>query len=1425
MARAITSERDLFWGMTPFGRGSAALVAALDRAGAFAVVDLGESPGPAGATLAAAEAGAGAGGFGIRVAGAHVLGGHPVPGSVTTVVVAAGHPWPAGGFAGRSDLRVVAEVTSLEEAQAALAAGAGGLVAKGAESGGRVGDMGSFVLLQQLVRHVDLPLWCQGGMGLHTAAAAIAGGATGVVFDTQLALVSEVGLPDAVRSAIASMDGAETAVVGGHRILVRPGVATADPSDGPAEVASRLGVDLGCSLLAAGQDTSFAAGLAQRFHTAGGVVRAVRRAMSSQLGSARSRSVLAPGSAFATNLGLRYPIAQGPMTRVSDSPDFAAAVAAAGGLPFVALALMAPDDAAALLDRTRALLGERTWGVGILGFVPPELRAGQLAAVVEARPRVALIAGGRPALARPLEEAGIATFLHVPSPGLLELFVREGARRFVFEGRECGGHVGPRSSFVLWEQQIAQLLKSGPEGMDLLFAGGIHDSLSASMVAAMTVPLVEAGARVGVLMGTAYLFTDEAVATGAIQAPFQEVALACGRTALLETAPGHTTRCAQTPFVARFDDRRQALEAAGTSGPDRWAALEELNLGRLRVAAKGIRRQGPSLVRVEPAEQREEGLYMIGEAAVLRSEATTVAALHHDVSVGSGEVLDALEAAHAAPAAEVGAADVAVIGLACVFPGAGSATEYWSNIVDGTSHMSEVSRQRWDPALYCDSEVLGPKGTVTPSRWGGFLDPVPFDPVRFGIPPSSLGAIEPVQLLSLEVAARALADAGYAERDFDRSRTSVVFGVEGASDLSSAYVFRSLAQTYLGSVPDALDQHLPAMTEDSFPGVLSNVVAGRIANRLDLGGTNLSVDAACAASLAAVHLACQELATASADMVLCGGADLHNGIYDYQLFASVGALSATGACRSFDQSADGIALGEGVACVVLKRLADAAADGDRIYAVIKGVGSSSDGRSLGLTAPRGAGQRLALERAYGRAGVGPETVGLVEAHGTGTVVGDRTELSALTAFFGDAGSLPGSCALGSVKSQIGHTKCAAGMAGLIKASLALHHAVLPPAAQLDRPSLVFDRATSPFAFAKTARPWAGSRRRAGVSAFGFGGSNFHVVMESCGTSPPAHGLEAWPAELFLLRGDDGVAVEDSLDDIGARLGRPGVALRDLAAHVWARGSGPVRAAVVATSIEDLRAKLAMASGGQAGPGVYLPARGPGGADSDGADSGRGDSGRGDSGGIAFLFPGQGSQRPGMLADVFVAFPRLHRLLRLAEAHLPVMFPPASADPDVTAAQRAAHNDTRVAQPTLGVAGLAMATLLADLGVRPDALGGHSFGELVALSVAGVFSAGDLILLSEARGAAMAASSPGDPGAMAAVAGPAARLTGLLGRWPGVVVANDNSPRQAVISGPSAGVAEAAAHLSGEGVATRLLPVACGFHSHLMAAAAGSVAAA
>ncbi|MGQ0716629.1 MAG: nitronate monooxygenase [Pseudonocardiales bacterium] len=357
------------------------------------------------------------------------------------------------------------EVTAVEEARLAADLGFASVIAKGHEAGGRVGEMTTFVLLQQLLAEIELPVWAHGGIGEHSAAACAAAGAAGVVLDAQLALTRESRLPAAFTADLARMDGSETVCVGQeigeqYRVYGRPGTPAVEElrrlartlaaDEPPAARAAWLAglTDLAGkhSVWLLGQDAAFATRLAERFRTVGGVLTGLRAAVAEHLAAADRLDPLAADGPLASSHVTHYPIVQGPMTRVSDVPGFAQQVAEAGALPFLALAVMRGPQIEQLLQRTQESLGERPWGAGILGFVPQELREEQLEVLKRNRPSFALIAGGRPDQALQLDQIGIPTYLHVPSPGLLRLFTESGARRFVFEGRECGGHVGPRTS-------------------------------------------------------------------------------------------------------------------------------------------------------------------------------------------------------------------------------------------------------------------------------------------------------------------------------------------------------------------------------------------------------------------------------------------------------------------------------------------------------------------------------------------------------------------------------------------------------------------------------------------------------------------------------------------------------------------------------------------------------------------------------------------------------------------------------------------------------------------------------------------------------------------------------------------------------------------------------------------------------------------
>ena len=1352
--------------------------------------------------------------------------------------------------------RIVVDVISVEEAESAAAMKPFALIAKGRESGGRIGDESSFILLQRL--H-GAPVWVHGGIGSHSVAAACCGGASAVVLDGQLWLARESPISERMRRTIARMDGSESVCVGGagqswrifspstaaiHELKGRLAACQQQHADATHRPPLRDVVDQCVSwspdreVLPLGQDVAFAGPLADQEGSVGRIIASIRHAAADAIRRASSTLPLGPHSPLARSHGTVYPIVQGPMTRVSDRASFAERVAAEGALPFLALALMGEDAIGALLEQTRSLLGARPFGVGILGFVPLDIREAQLRVVRAHRPAFALIAGGRPDQAEMLESEGIPTYLHVPSPSLLEAFLDAGARRFVFEGSECGGHVGPRSSLVLWDQMTRVLLRwaesHSAEASDVhvLFAGGIHDARSSAMVASLAAPLADRGVRLGVLLGTAYLFTEEAVATGAVVRGFQEEAIRCTRTSLLETAVGHAIRCASTPFSAAFEETRRQLQDRGVPADERRETLERLNLGRLRLAAKGLVRGSDqsavvgALRHVPDADQHVEGLYMMGEVAAVRDRTCTMAALHADVSVGGCRWLQRLAVPASEPSCGATApSEIAIIGIGCMFPKAPSADRFWTNILTKVDAIQEIPAGRWNWRDYFDSDPSARDKVY--SRWGGFLDEMLFDPVQYAMPPTSIASIEPMQLLALETVRAALADAGYARHGFPRDRTAVVLGVSGgASDLGHRYIVRSAIPGMPASCRAALDG-LPEWTEDSFPGVLPNVVAGRISNRFNLGGANYTVDAACASSLAALHMAVAELESGACDLVIAGGADTQQNPFTFLAFSKTHALSPQGRCRPFAADADGIAVSEGLAMVVLKRLRDAERDGDRIYAVVKGVGAASDGKERALTAPGHDGQVRALERAYARAGISPATVAYVEAHGTGTVVGDHAELESLTHVYRAAGATPRAVAIGSVKSMIGHTKATAGMAGLVKTALALYHRVLPPTIGVDKPNTLALPSDGAFYVNTALRPWmaspADTPRRAAVSAFGFGGTNFHAVLEEYGSGVdrgPGVLRAEWPSELLVFTGSsthEVVRVLGSLRDQLDAGAHP--ALSDLACALWRAAERPmppqpVRMTMVVYTLDDLRAKLDRGIERLTSP-PPTPSR----------DIYYFENPLGSSGRTAFLFPGQGSQYPDMLIDLAVhfreareAFERADRVLggRLPRALTTYVFPPPRFGDDDEELARAALTATQVAQPALGAAAMAAAHLLRSLQIHPDMVAGHSYGEYPALCWAGVFSEDDLYDVSETRGRLMIESGvPG--GAMAAIEGPRELVERIIGAQPSVWIANLNAPTQTVIAGTTAAIAQAIAQLESAGAIARPIPVSCAFHSPMMGA--------
>ena len=792
--------------------------------------------------------------------------------------------------------------------------------------------------------------------------------------------------------------------------------------------------------------------------------------------------------------------------------------------------------------------------------------------------------------------------------------------------------------------------------------------------------------------------------------------------------------------------------------------------------------------------------------------------------------------------------DVAIVGMACIFPGAAGVAEYWQNILAKVDAVGDPPDD-WDADRYY--EPGSPANDRVYCKRGGWLgDLARFDPLAHGVMPASVDGGEPDQFLALEVAHRALLDATVLTRDIDRSRVGVIIG--RGTYINRAFttvvqhgvmvdqVLRILGQLHpehtdadLQALKHDLKASLPPFNADVAPGLVPNVMSGRIANRLDLNGPNYTIDAACASSLVAVDHAMQELNQGRCDVMLAGGVHATTPAPILQIFCQLEALSRSGRIQPFGADADGTLLGEGLGFVVLKRRDDAERDEDRIYAVIKGVGTASDGRAQGLLAPRTEGQELAVRRAYDEAGLDPRTVELLEAHGTGTPVGDDTELEALRRVLGPPEPVGPTVAVGSVKSMISHLIPAAGIAGLIKTALALHHKVLPPTLHCERPHPALAPERSRLYLNSEPRPWIHGLpqpRRAGVSAFGFGGINAHAVLEEHTPdeeAAPSLGPQ-WPSELLILDGDSCEDLSRQCDALRGGIGDDSTLLEFVLRHNRITADDPAhRLAVVATSPADLVGKLARAAKALRDGrrqindrrGVYYTEK-PFGRD----------------GRVAFLFPGEGSQYVGMLAETAMAFPEVRRWFDLLDATFhrhERQFPPSRAiyPPPGVPADPARLWSMDIGPEVLFAASQGLLDLLCHLGITPHAAAGHSSGEYSALVAAGVISVADeqevsaKVLELNSLYQRLLADGQVPRGALLTVGGVSPeKLKDVIGGAAGrLTLAMDNCPNQVVLCGDDALISSAEKELAAAGGLCERLPLDRAYHTDLFQPFARQVA--
>lgn len=813
---------------------------------------------------------------------------------------------------------------------------------------------------------------------------------------------------------------------------------------------------------------------------------------------------------------------------------------------------------------------------------------------------------------------------------------------------------------------------------------------------------------------------------------------------------------------------------------------------------------------------------------------------------------------------------IAIIGIGALLPDANNKEEFWQNIITGKNSITEVPTSVWDPKLYYSADHSAEGKTY--SKIGAFIKDYKFNSIKYRIPPAVGKQLDPAQQYALDVAAQALEDSGYNKKDFDRSRVAVI-AANSAGGPTNEYsdmriyeplIWESLknSETYktlnsaqseelINTAREGLNKFLPLTTEDTMAGQLPNVIAGRIANVFNLHGTSFAVDAACASSLLALACALDSLWLGRSDMVLCVATDPMMAPSHYVKFSKIGALSADGS-RPFDDKANGFVMGEGAGAVLLKPLSKAKKDGDKIYAVIRSVGLSSDGKGKGITAPNPEGQKLAIKNAFEGLEYGPKDIGLMEAHGTATKVGDAAEMAALNEIFKDVKT---EIALGSVKSQIGHTKANAGMASLIKTALALHNKILPPSINFTEPSKNIDWQNSPFKVNTKARAWETKNfRRANVSAFGFGGTNAHATLEEYDanhtygneiltqetkqeiiTTPQTETEDKMNYQLLVeqekLLGDMLIFSAPTREELFDLLNKISREISDdkfyLVKNAYQNHIAPRAEFAVSINAEDtqkLKTKIAYFLKIAAGSNVweeqslYLKMKGiyPFHPTTQKPK-------------VCFMFPGQGAQYVDMMKDLASKYKIVRDTfeeadnisMKLAGVSLTeVIWSKPGEDKEKLKEREEGIKRTEITQPAILTANVAMMRLLYQFGIKPDVTMGHSLGEYGAAVAAGILSFEDALKAVTMRGSAMAGLNTKDNGKMAAVAASADKVEPELKKISGyVAVANKNCPTQTVIAGESKSVDDAVNMFNNMGMQAVVIPVSHAFHSAIVRPAA------
>ena len=1009
-------------------------------------------------------------------------------------------------------------------------------------------------------------------------------------------------------------------------------------------------------------------------------------------------------------------------------------------------------------------------------------------------------------LTQPKESVIPATWLHIQNIDMLDKSLDEGYKHFIIEGCESGGHVGLFSSTVLWTTTLQHLRDKckTTDDIHLILAGGVHDAKSI-LFGMLLADAFDFAGQISFQLGTPLLFSKEAIASGAIHSNYQKTLCQSNITIVPQSKTGSGLRTVDLKSNAISQNEEIA-------SPD----SERSVFAAYRNAITG----------------NTNGLFLAGESIAHFASPLPLQKLSDNLnnyqqewqeSITKPILLDTLDFRSIQSSPQM---DIAVVGLGGIFPDAKNTEQFWNNIKNNQRKIKEVPPEHWGPGDYRTDKRVDKDSEFekTYSWFAGQVDNFTFDQfdcLKYHFSPNALKSADKIHLMLLKAVAQAVDSAG-ADFILPKERTAVIIGNSMGGErvkngplrthlpgiiamLENIDEFNNLETETRNRVIDQIKkqirERIPETTEDSLVGGATSTLAGRVAGYLNVYGGNFAVDAACASSLAALAMGAELLNSDSCDTVVVGGVDCDLSIDTFISFSALQALSQS-ISKPFMKGSDGFTMGEGSGVVLLKRLDKALADGNIIYARICSVGMSSDGKAGSLTIPSEDGQLRSVQRAFDQSGFAPETIGFIEAHGTGTPIGDATELSLLNNVFADLP--PGSIALGTIKSHIGHLKSAAGIASLIKTVLALHNKTIPPAWIEGEPHPMLQDPKTPLKLLPKAQKWQRKGfipRRAAISSFGFGGSNFHVHLEEM--NDKARHLTS--SRLLLFSGENEQELTDKISAFNNAVSENGFFdFNDPQQLRYLGGTGSCRMAAV-WNISDpwprmmIRMQNAIA-----------------GATDDSISFTKTSQKKK----IAFMFPGQGSITPDSFCEYYNTVASFAHDIKTASRILQTDLAGVIWPPNPQSISRAEYTRNHNLQPATTAVSLALANMLQKLGIMPDAVAGHSLGFYSALAAARVLTTKDILKLVHKRALCFNSLKQNDNGGMIVLRADEQETRKLIDKCPVTLyAANFNSPYQTVISLKNSDIEQAAKFFDDLEIEYQTLQVGWGFHSPLVAPAA------